>query len=132
MNKLKLSISSDINSIPLVEKFIDDFVAFFALPDALFGRVSLAVVEAVNNAILFGNDRKIEKQVLITVENRDSRLFISILDQGTGFDYAVIPDPTLPTNLDKEKGRGLYLMKTLSDELIFSKDGSEVTLVFDL
>ena len=44
----------------------------------------------------------------------------------------VIPDPTLPDNINKITGRGLYLMKTLSDELIFENGGSTVTLVFNL
>ena len=53
-------------------------------------------------------------------------------DEGEGFDYTHIPDPTLPDNLTKDAGRGLYLMKTLTDELVFENDGSKVTLVFNL
>ena len=53
-------------------------------------------------------------------------------DEGDGFDYTNIPDPTLPDNIDKIAGRGLYLMKTLSNELIFENNGASVTLVFNL
>ena len=49
-----------------------------------------------------------------------------------GFDYSYIPDPTLPDNIEKDAGRGLYLMKTLSDDLIFEDGGSKVTMVFNL
>ena len=51
---------------------------------------------------------------------------------GEGFDYSYIPDPTLPDNIEKDAGRGLYLMKTLSDDLIFEDGGSKVTMVFNL
>ena len=53
-------------------------------------------------------------------------------DEGEGFDYSYIPDPTLPDNIEKDAGRGLYLMKTLSDDLIFEDGGSKVTMVFNL
>ncbi|MDE7074702.1 MAG: ATP-binding protein [Odoribacter sp.] len=132
MNKLQISIPSDINNIMYVENFVDDLMGSFELPKNFFGRITLSVVEAVNNAILFGNNRQLEKKVAIIAEMKDKQLFVSVRDEGKGFDYSVIPDPTLPVNIDKEKGRGLYLMKSLSDNLEFSKDGSEVTLIFDL
>lgn len=132
MNKLQISIPSDINNIVYVENFVDDFMDSFELPKKFLGRITLSVVEAVNNAILFGNNRQLEKKVAIIAEMKDKQLFVSVHDEGKGFNYSVIPDPTLPVNIDKEKGRGLYLMKSLSDNLEFSKDGSEVTLIFDL
>ena len=128
MNKLSISISSEISNIVKVENFVETFTDYFALPSVLYGKISLSVIEAVNNAILSGNKR----QPSLVAEKTDKQFKVTVSDEGEGFDYEVIPDPTLPDNINKITGRGLYLMKTLSDELIFENGGSTVTLVFNL
>lgn len=132
MDKLEISISSEINNIVKVENFIESFTEFFRLPSSLYGKISLSVIEAVNNAILSGNKRQKDKMVTLIAEKTDTQFKVTISDEGEGFDFHVIPDPTLPNNIDKVAGRGLYLMKTLSDELIFENGGATVILVFDL
>lgn len=132
MNKLEISISSEIHNIVKVEDFIESFTHYFNLSDALFGKVSLSVIEAVNNAILSGNKRDPQKFVTLTAECTPDQFRVTVKDEGEGFDYTHIPDPTLPDNINKVTGRGLYLMKTLSDDLIFENNGSTVTLVFNL
>lgn len=132
MDKLEISISSEINNIVKVENFIESFTEFFRLPSSLYGKISLSVIEAVNNAILSGNKRQKDKMITLIAEKTDTQFKVTISDEGEGFDYHVIPDPTLPDNIDKVAGRGLYLMKTLSDELIFENGGATVILVFDL
>lgn len=130
MNKLELSIASKVSNITEVECFIEQFTEQFRLPRKLYGRVSLSVIEAVNNAILSGNKQDPDKQVKIVAEQTTQQISITVEDEGEGFDYTYIPDPTLPDNIGKVAGRGLYLMKTLSDKLVFDKNGAKVTLVF--
>ena len=125
MNKLSISISSEISNIVKVENFVETFTV-------LYGKISLSVIEAVNNAILSGNKRQPDKMVSLVAEKTDKQFKVTVSDEGEGFDYEVIPDPTLPDNINKITGRGLYLMKTLSDELISENGGSTVTLVFNL
>lgn len=132
MNKLELIISSEISNIIKVENFIESFADSFSLPVKLYGKVSLSVIEAVNNAILSGNKQQSDKLVKLIVWLENDYLKISIEDQGEGFDYKNIPDPTLPDNVGKVAGRGLYLMKTLSDELLFENNGAKVTMFFKL
>ncbi|SNV41534.1 ATP-binding protein [Odoribacter splanchnicus] len=127
MNKLSISISSEISNIVKVENFVETFTDYFALPSVLYGKISLSVIEAVNNAILSGNKRQPDKMVSLVAEKTDKQFKVTVSDEGEGFDYEVIPD-----NINKITGRGLYLMKTLSDELIFENGGSTVTLVFNL
>ena len=129
MNKLSISISSEISNIVKVENFVETFTDYFALPSVLYGKISLSVIEAVNNAILSGNKRQPDKMVSLVAEKTDKQFKVTVSDEGEGFDYEVIPDPD---NINKITGRGLYLMKTLSDELIFENGGSTVTLVFNL
>ncbi|MCI5707057.1 MAG: ATP-binding protein [Odoribacter sp.] len=132
MNKLEIIISSDINNIMMVERFIDGFSERFHVPDYLSARVNLSVIEAVNNAILSGNKRDLNKNVTLIVSIENNRLKVTISDEGDGFDFKNIPDPTLPDNLGKSAGRGLYLMKSLSDDIVFSNGGSTVTMFFNL
>lgn len=132
MNKLEFAISSEVGNIVKVENFIESFSAYFNLSPELFGKISLSVIEAVNNAILSGNKQDSDKQVVLTAEKVNDQLLVSVSDEGEGFDYTHIPDPTLPDNIEKDAGRGLFLMKMLSDDLVFENNGSKVTLVFNL
>lgn len=132
MDKLEFSIASEIGNIVKVENFIDYFTDIYNVEPEIFGKISLCVIESVNNAILYGNKLDLTKYVRFTVYAENRRLYIAVKDEGEGFDYTYIPDPTLPENLVKDAGRGLYLMKTLSDELIFEDGGSKVTMVFNI
>lgn len=132
MNKLNLSISSEIGNIVKVENFIESFGKVFGLKSESFGKISLPVIEAVNNAILSGNKLSPEKKVSLEAWKDKDRFYVSVEDEGEGFDYTYIPDPTLPGNIEKVAGRGLYVMKTLSDELLFENNGAKVILVFYL
>lgn len=129
---LTISISSEVGNIVKIENFIESFSEQFELQPELYGKVCLSVIEAVNNAILSGNKQMADKQVILTASQDDTKFSVSVKDEGEGFDYNNIPDPTLPDNIEKDAGRGLYLMKMLADELIFEDNGSKVTLVFNL
>ncbi|WP_298611110.1 ATP-binding protein [uncultured Odoribacter sp.] len=132
MNKAVLSISSEVGNIIKVENFIESFTETFHLFPDLFGKISLSIIEAVNNAILSGNKLDASKQVHLEAWEENNKFYVSVEDEGEGFDFNHIPDPTLPDNILKDAGRGLYIMKTLTDELIFEKNGAKVILVFYL
>ncbi len=133
MKSLELKIASGIEHISEVEKFIDSFTTEFNLGQRLYGQIDLSIIEAVNNAILFGNKRDESKYVTIVATLDDTLFYVSVEDEGEGFDYSKYPeDPTLPENLEKTCGRGIYLMSVLSDRLIYEKNGSKVTLYFNI
>ncbi|MGQ1947366.1 ATP-binding protein [Geofilum sp. OHC36d9] len=124
-------IVSDIKNISLVEKLIDDLTSRFQLHADVYGKVLLAVVEGVNNAILHGNRGDKSKHVVIDYEVNDSDLVFVIKDEGNGFNYQNLPDPTLPENIERTSGRGVFLMKHLADDLEFNECGNNVKLVFN-
>lgn len=128
----RLSISSEIENISLVEKMVDDLSTGFNINSDLYGKVLLAVVEGVNNAVVHGN--KLDKTKTVTVEYHisDTTLSFSIIDQGRGFDYKAVPDPTTPENIEKPHGRGIFLMNHLADSIEFDQNGSEVRMIFKL
>jgi serine/threonine-protein kinase RsbW len=90
----------------------------------------VAVTEAVNNAIIHGNKCNPDKKVKVYYEVDGDRIMFSVADEGTGFDYYNLPDPTAPENIEKPSGRGVFLMKHLADQVIFADNGKTVEMYF--
>jgi serine/threonine-protein kinase RsbW len=128
----ELSITSDFAQIASVESLIDSvFNEHFTDSDS-YGNILVSVTEAVNNAIIHGNERDLSKTVGVAVSKNDNAIVFTIKDMGKGFDFENLPDPTAPENLEKENGRGIFLMKSLSDGVEFTNGGSEVDIRFEL
>ena len=127
-----LYIPSEIQNLRMVEKAIDELSLELDLSDEVYGNVLVATMEATNNAIIHGNKSNPDKDVKIEIRHLDKELLVHIEDQGGGFDYASIPDPTAPENLEKINGRGIFLMERLSDEILYLEKGSIVELKFKL
>jgi serine/threonine-protein kinase RsbW len=91
--------------------------------------IRLCVEEAVRNAIVHGNhsDRKRSVKVDCRVEN--GAAIIEVEDEGAGFDYNNVPDPTKESNILKNSGRGVYLIKKLMDKVEFNKAGNRIKMV---
>ncbi len=92
----------------------------------------VGLTEALSNAMLYGNDSDPDKRVRIEVAIRVQEVAVRVTDEGTGFDPSTVPDPTLPDNISKTGGRGIFLMKSLMDEVRFNDRGNSVTLVLRL
>lgn len=129
--KMSLVIKSQIENLRLVEKFVDEISEELKLSDEIYGNVLIATLEAVNNAIIHGNRSQAEMDVLIDTSRDDDGLHMIIKDQGKGFDYNNVPDPTAPENIEKINGRGIFLMEKLSDKLEFEENGALVKLTFN-
>jgi serine/threonine-protein kinase RsbW len=130
--KKSLQITSKIENLRKVEKLVDEISAEYNISSDLYGNILIAALEAANNAILHGNKLDEKKMVNIEVTKEEKRLKIRIDDEGNGFDYKNIPDPTAPENIENVNGRGIFLMEKLSDKLEFSNNGSRVELEFNL
>ncbi len=128
----KFVISSDIKNISLVEKLIDDISSQYKLHSDVYGKLLLAVVEGVNNAIVHGNKLDSSKNVELEYQVSEKEVEVIITDEGPGFDFTDIPDPTLPENVEKTHGRGIFLMNHLADDIDFENDGSKVKLIFNI
>jgi len=125
-----LVFPSELENITRVEKLIDDISSSYNLSSEIYGKISVAIIEAVNNAILHGNQLDISKKVKIEFNVDDDAIRFVIEDEGTGFDFKSIPDPTLPENLEKTHGRGIFLMNHLADQIEFCENGSLVEMKF--
>lgn len=130
MNSIKIEIPSLSENIRMIESFIDNAKEKFDLDDDIYGNIMIAVTEAVNNAIRHGNKNEKDKNVTLTLSLEEGQIKFNVLDEGTGFDYQNLPDPTAPENLAKPGGRGIFLMKHLADEVSFDNEGQSVSLSF--
>ena len=125
-----LNIPSEIGNLRLVEKAIDELSMELDLSDEVYGNVLVATMEATNNAIIHGNNSDPKKNVKIEIQLDQKQLKVHIEDQGIGFDFSKVPDPTSPENLEKINGRGIFLMERLSDEILYLEEGRIVELKF--
>ena len=130
--KKDIEIKSETTNLRIVEKAIDDMSLELNLSDEVYGNILVATLEATNNAIVHGNGSDPDKRVNVNIENSNKVLLVRITDQGTGFDFTSVPDPTAPENLEKINGRGIFLMQRLSDDIAFSDEGRIVELKFNI
>ena len=127
-----VKIASIQENLREVEKLVDDFKEIEKIDEGLYGKVLVATIEAANNAIVHGNKLDPEKTVKIEIARGVDRIEIYVEDQGNGFDYMRIPDPTAPENIENIHGRGVFLMKQLSDEVNFYKNRTKVQILFKM
>lgn len=132
LNKMEIVISSDPMELNQVETFIKEIFVKNSLNTELFFKVMVCVKEAVTNSMMHGNKYSTNKQVRIQSYSCHKFLYFRIIDQGDGFDFLNLPDPTDIENLKKETGRGIYIIKTISNETGFKEKGNVIEFKIDL
>ena len=132
MDSIQIQIPSLSENIRIIESFIDNAKEKYALNDDIYGNIMIAVTESVNNAILHGNKGDKSKSVDLRLKLEENTIRFTVEDEGEGFQYDELPDPTAPENLENPGGRGIFLMKHLCDEVTFREEGRVVELTFYL
>jgi serine/threonine-protein kinase RsbW len=126
-----IEFESVIDNINEVEKLVDDVCARFHVKEDFYGEILISMTEAVNNAIVHGNKLNKDLKVKVTFDIVDEKVLrFTVEDEGPGFDYEHLPDPTAPENIEKPHGRGVFLMRQLSDRCEFLDEGRIVVLDF--
>jgi serine/threonine-protein kinase RsbW len=129
--KRTLKFPSSMENIHIAERLIDDVCEEFHVKEDFYGELLIAMTEAVNNAIVHGNKLDPSKQVTLTFDVLDEKnIRFTVEDEGPGFDYLNLPDPTAPENIEKPHGRGVFLMRQLADKCDFIDGGRLVVLDF--
>ena len=124
-------LSSTMDSVGEVEAAADQLAIEAGLDEEQRFHIAMAVREAAINAVLHGNEYDPTRQIEVALENTGNDLVISIADQGQGFDPDKVPDPLAQENLLRGTGRGIFLIRSLMDEVHFRQlhPGTELTLV---
>ena len=131
--ELSLRVPSDLG---VIEEAVD-IVARHCLASGMpprTARFKLRVVlcEALSNAIIYGNQLDPDKRADVTVVVDSESASVRVRDEGEGFDHEQVSDPTTPDKLDKEEGRGLFLIRQLVDEVRFNDRGNSICMILRL
>jgi len=129
---LCLTLESNPQNIAEVEPYVTKILKEYQISEELFGNMLISLTEAVSNAIIHGNASAVSKKVLVKTNCSSNKICFMVQDEGNGFDPDSLPDPTAPENLTTLGGRGVFLMRQLSDCVTFEDDGRQVTLEFSL
>ena len=125
-------MSSNPQSVEQVEPFVEGLLEKYKLSPDKYGNILISLTEAVTNAIRHGNGNDENKTVQVQLQQVGNTIAFQVSDEGSGFDYENVPDPTLPENLLKMGGRGVFLMHQLCDKVLFHDNGSTVEIQFTL
>jgi serine/threonine-protein kinase RsbW len=125
-----IRFASALEGITHTERMIESVCAEFGVGEEHYGEILISLTEAVNNAVVHGNKLDSNKMVSVdfTVDGDD--MVFRVTDEGPGFDFENIPDPTSPENLEKPNGRGVFLMRSLADVCDFEELGRVAVLRF--
>ena len=105
------------------------FVLKFRSADGSEIDIEMALREALANAVIHGNGENSYKRVYVECRcYLDGEVSITVRDEGPGFNSEEVANPTAPENVLFTHGRGIYLMKTLMDEVSFEDSGSSVRM----
>ncbi len=127
-----LQLPSKLESITALETLIEEIADKYQVSEDTFGNMMTCLNEVVNNAIVHGNKLDPNKKVIVNAEVDSKRAIWTITDEGPGFDYNHLPDPTAAENLESLSGRGVFIIKMLADQCVFNTAGNEVELLFKI
>ncbi|HTE01025.1 MAG TPA: ATP-binding protein [Mucilaginibacter sp.] len=127
-----LQLPSKPESITLLENLIEQIADKHQVSEDTFANMMTCLNEVAINAIVHGNKLDETKKVIVNAEVDAKRVIWTITDEGPGFDYDHLPDPTAEENLENLTGRGVFIVKQLADQCIFNATGNEVELHFKI
>jgi len=127
-----LQLPSKRESIALLENLVEEIADRHQVGEDTFANMMTCLSEVGNNAIVHGNKLDESKKVIVNADVDGKRIVWTVTDEGDGFDYNNLPDPTAPENLENLTGRGVFIIKHLADQCIFNTKGNEVELHFKI
>ena len=131
MGNVYKEIRSSRNNVKEIEELLTGVNNEFQLHKDEFDKLLIAVTEVVINAIVHGNKLDENKMVRIFIDYDDNEMKIKICDEGNGYDFSKTPDPTLDENIMKTSGRGMFIVKSLFEDVEYKKTekGTEITII---
>jgi serine/threonine-protein kinase RsbW len=127
-----LQLPSKTESIAQLEQLIEEIADKYHVAEDTFANMMTCLNEATINAIIHGNKLDETKKVIINAEVEPKRIVWTVTDEGPGFNYVNLADPTSPENLENLTGRGVFIIKHLADQCIFNASGNTIELHFKI
>ena len=130
--KENISFISRLENLVFAERLIKDLIADSKYSKELCNDINLAVTEAIVNAIVHGNRMNPKKFVYVMAKIEGGTAFFTIRDEGKGFDFNSLADPTTKENIEEPNGRGVFLMHKLATKVTYLDHGRIVNMEFKL
>ncbi len=127
-----IKLSSNPTNVAKISTLVDNLASAFRFAPDLYGNILISLTEAVNNAIIHGNKQDESKLVEVKTETRNGKIAFTVRDEGKGFDFNSVPDPTSNERICECGGRGVFLMRQLSDRCRFHDNGRAVEMEFKI
>ncbi len=125
-----IRLKSEPASLNQLERLIEEVCDAHNLNHSYLGCISVAVTEAFENALTHGNQNDPKKIIIVDFQKTSAGVTFSIKDDGNGFNHQAIPD-LKDDGKDKEfPGRGIFLIKSLTDNVKFNEKGNQIDLGF--
>jgi serine/threonine-protein kinase RsbW len=126
---VKLDVASRLEMLEMVQTALHHVAAIAGFDEDATHYMSVAVREAVVNAMKHGNAMSEDKRVAVILTLDPKQLEVSVRDHGAGFTPEEVPDPLAPENLLKANGRGIFFMRSFMDEVSYMFPPGGGTLV---
>ena len=123
-----LVINSDKKELKKVDEFLSAVLKELKLDQSNYNKALLCISEAVINSIEHGNQYDLNKKVTIEISHELNTIQVKIVDEGDGFNFDEIKDPTKNENILSESGRGIHIIKMLSNSIKYNNKGNSLKL----
>jgi serine/threonine-protein kinase RsbW len=130
-NNNSITFPSKTNQVAVADEFLETWLREHGISEDTIADMAIAITELVNNAIKHGNKLQTDKSVTLELQIINKSIKATVMDQGTGFKIDSIPDPLAEENLLKEIGRGIFIVKSMMDDVKFDflpDGGTKVTV----
>lgn len=131
MNRAVLKIESAPKNIAKIEPFLKGIIVENHICNERYADILISLTEAVNNAIIHGNNKDESKYVEIHMKNAQAGVIFSVTDEGSGFDPDDLPNPTEEEFISCCGGRGVFIIRSLADQVSYEDNGSTVMMSFE-
>ena len=122
----RLSLNSTYEASEKVPDFVADIQEKSQLEDDTTGNLMLLLSEAVTNAIVHGNKLDESKKVEVEVQINSEKIISTVKDQGSGFNPKATKNPLKEENLLRDSGRGIFLIREISDSMDYLENGTKI------
>ena len=117
---------------PFIFSVLDQLKREVPLSEDETFNIRLALEESLTNAVKHGNKFNPELMVDVDIDYQNGCLKVIVKDQGPGFDFNNVPDPTLKERRVLISGRGIFLIKKIMDRIDFSDGGRQIQMIKSL
>ncbi|MFC1851784.1 response regulator [candidate division CSSED10-310 bacterium] len=128
----KFEVTSDFTYIKQVNDLIMRIFGQTNLTEEEIVEFEYCLNEALINAVEHGSGLDPDKLVYVSYTLKKDKLIIEIEDEGQGFDFRSVADPTTEENILNPRGRGIFIMKNYMDEVFYNEKGTKITLIKNL